>query len=153
MLAPRVALSAIAGKRSILVSGKRSRKRCRIVDVPAGHHEEHAGMVAEAGEEIVGQPVPRLVADEFGVGLRSPLDRVVDDAEVEALAGDLPVHRGVAEEPPSLDRAGRVVDEVGVAPPRGPRSRGACRLEHLRPLLAVERSLQHALAALPRSSA
>jgi hypothetical protein len=51
----------------------------------------------EAGQPIVGEPVPDAVAVGFRQRLVASLVRVVDEPEMQFEAVDLPFHRGVAE--------------------------------------------------------
>jgi hypothetical protein len=53
----------------------------------------------EPSKEVVSEPVPGFVAVADLRGLGATLDRVVDDAEMEFLAGDLAVDRRVAKGP------------------------------------------------------
>src|SRR6516225_5925567 len=85
----------------------------RVVDMPAGHDEKEAGIGAKAAKEIIGEPFPDGVALKLRVGFFAAFDRIVDDANVEAVAGNLPVHGGIAEGPALANE----LDDLGVALP------------------------------------
>src|SRR5262249_35880132 len=70
-----------------------------IVHVPPGHDHQEACAIAEPSEEIVREPVPNLVANRLAHRLRSALDWIVDDADVQTLAGDLALTVVLRNEP------------------------------------------------------
>lgn len=61
----------------------------RVVGVPARVDEDERPVRVEAGEDVVLYPVPRPLPYERGLRLLARLDRVVDDDQAEAAAGEL----------------------------------------------------------------
>jgi hypothetical protein len=61
---------------------------CQVVVVPPGLDHQHAAARRQAGVGRGAVPVPQLLARLGRVGLLGVLDRVVDDEDVRALAGD-----------------------------------------------------------------
>ena len=54
-----------------------------IIDVPARHDDQHGRVLVEAGTVVVGEPIPRSIADGLRAGFGSALERVVDHAKVQ----------------------------------------------------------------------
>src|SRR5215470_13159542 len=81
--------------------------------MPPGHDHQEACAIAEPSEEVVREPVPNLVANRLAHRLRSALDWIVDDADVQALTGDLALDGGVAKRAAMV----HVLQHVGVSMP------------------------------------
>src|SRR5262249_13604733 len=69
----------------------------RVVDVPAREDHDQSGVLAKSSKEVVGEPVPSHVARNQALRLGAALHGVIDDADVQAEAGDLTAYRRVAE--------------------------------------------------------
>ena len=65
--------------------------------MPTRHDHDQASVLAEAREHVISDPVPDLLARDFGVRVSATFDWIIDHAEVERLTSDRSTDRGVAE--------------------------------------------------------
>jgi hypothetical protein len=76
--------------------------------VPSRHHHKQRSISGEARQEVVGEPVPCLVACIDTVRFFPAFDRIIDHAKMQFEPVDLSRHGGVAE-------AALMVDELDQA--------------------------------------
>src|SRR5262249_25584576 len=69
----------------------------QIIDVPAGTDDQQSGIFGQSGVKIIREPRPSLIEGQFGIGLGTAFERIVNDAQIEAEASNSAFHRDIAE--------------------------------------------------------
>src|SRR6516164_7378564 len=77
--------------------------------MPARHNGQQPSVLGKTIEEVMAEPVPRLITLEFGICLGMAFDRIIDHAEIETETVDRPIDRGVAEGTAATDELNQVV--------------------------------------------
>ena len=69
----------------------------QVIDVPARHDDQQAGVFRQPRAEFVGEPRPGLIANQFRIRLGPPFKRVIDNTEIEGEPSDATFNGDIAK--------------------------------------------------------